>query len=242
MTKLEMAQDRMDQALDYSRRIQQLYPELYLGYEVEGDIWKQRQDYAMAVKGYLQAWERKQSSSLVTKLAASLIDSGGADEGVKRLQDWLVDNPEDADVMQSLGLAYQELGQDDKAMQEYQRLLDKEGDNPVALNNLAWIYLQANKPEALELAERAYQIDPENPGIMDTYGWIQVQQGRVDAGLRLLEQAMEQLSDNPEVRYHYGVALYKAGNKDQARQVLEELVAEGGSFDGMEEAQRILGQ
>ena len=147
----------------------------------------------------------------------------------------------DVRVRGHLAVLYQNLGQGEKAVVEYEKVLEIEPDNKTALNNLAWLYMLADNPDALALAERAYEADPENPGVLDTYGWIQVQQGRVKGGLRMLTQAMEQLSDIPEVRYHYAVALYKTGDRENALQIIEELLKDGRPFEGRDEARRILG-
>jgi len=48
------------------------------------------------------------------------------------------------------------------------------------------------------------------------------------------------LSDVAEVRYHYAVALYKSGDRETARQLLEALLDEGKPFEGEDEARQIL--
>ena len=43
-------------------------------------------------------------------------------------------------------------------------------DNPLVLNNLAWVAHELKQPNALEYAERANEMAPDNPAIMDTLG------------------------------------------------------------------------
>ena len=69
-----------------------------------------------------------------------------------------------------------------------------------------------------------------------------MQQGQAEQGLRLLDDALNKLPDVAEVRYHYAVALYKTGDKEEAWRELEELLKDGKSFEGQEDAKRILGE
>jgi len=240
MVQLELKQGRYDRALEYGQRVQQEYPELYLGYELAGDVWMAQQRYSEAVNAYTQAWERMQNAALAIKLSEAQSQSGDTAAAARQLQAWLAGHEDDSRARQFLGVVYQKLGQSDQAVSEYEKVLSVDPDNQVVLNNLAWLYMQAGNPKALALAERAYRASPDNPGVMDTYGWIQLQQGNVDTGLRLLKQAVEQLSDVAEVRYHYAVALYKSGDRETARQLLEALLDEGKPFEGEDEARQIL--
>ena len=240
LAQLEIQEGELDQALEHSQRIQQEYPELYLGYQLEGDARTARQEHEAAGKAYAEAWARRKSSELAAKRAENSNSTGNPDAAAALLQAWLSDNPDDVRVREVLGVTYQQLGQDDKAVQAYEQVLNTDSKNLVALNNLAWLYMQSNNPEAVVLAERAYNASPETPGVVDTYGWILVQQGQMDKGLRLLEQAREKLSDVPEVRYHYAVALYKTGARGEAEKLLEQLLSEGKPFDGEADARKIL--
>lgn len=61
--------------------------------------------------------------------------------------------------------------------------------NAIALNNLALAYQQEKDPRALEFAEKAHGITPKSVEILDTLGWILVEQGNTARGLPVLQQA-----------------------------------------------------
>jgi uncharacterized protein HemY len=50
------------------------------------------------------------------------------------------------------------------------------------------------------------------------------------------------LADNPEVHYHLGMAYYKNGNTELAKQSLQQALKLRQDFLGVQEAQQVLGQ
>jgi Flp pilus assembly protein TadD len=131
-------------------------------------------------------------------------------------------------------------GNNKAAMGEYQTILKKTPNDPMALNNLAWLYQQANDSRAIETARYAYKINPQSPQVADTLGWILVAHGEGKEALTLLEKATAMSPDSAEIRYHYGVALAQTGDKAKAKQVLKELLNSGKEFGDSKQAQKLL--
>lgn len=86
--------------------------------------------------------------------------------------------------------------------------------DPAVLNNLAWVYSQLNDQRAEATARKALALAPQNWAIMDTLGWVLVQNGNYDEGISLLEAALEQQPGNAMIRQHLAVGLEKAGIPD----------------------------
>lgn len=241
MARLEMQAGAYDAALDYSARAVKTDPGSYAGYELAGNAWMGKQDYAEAGKAYMQAWERRQTSGLVLRLSHALAGAGNYTGAAGYLEQWLGEHEGDVRAREFLGTVYQNQGEDSKAVTTYETVLQQEPGNPVALNNLAWLYVSEDNPRALELAGRAYREKPDNAGIKDTYGWVLVQSGQAGNGLKLLTEAIDALPDVPEVRYHYAVALMKSGRQAEGRQRLRELLDSGAAFEGRDQAEALLG-
>ena len=91
------------------------------------------------------------------------------------------------------------------------------------LNNLAWAMKELKQPKALEYAERAHELAPDNPSIMDTLGSILSDNGQSERGLELMGRAAELAPDAYRIRLNFAKALIKAGRKDAARKELEVL-------------------
>jgi Tfp pilus assembly protein PilF len=111
-----------------------------------------------------------------------------------------------------------------------------------ALNNLASAYQSEKDPLALEYAEKANQLAPESPAILDTLGWILVEQGNMDRGLPLLQKAISLAPEMPAIRYHLAYGWAKSGDKTKARKELEKTLASGKHFAEMDDARALLKQ
>jgi putative PEP-CTERM system TPR-repeat lipoprotein len=240
LARIEINSGDSGQALQYSKRIQQAYPELFLGYELAGDVLMSGGNYVEAATQYDLAWEHMSSAGLVIKRAENSSRSGNPAAAIGYLQDWLSGHPDDVLVMQFLATTWQNMGETALATRQYEKVLEVDPNNQIALNNLAGLYPPAERVKALQLAERAWRVAPDNPGIQDTYGWLLVQEGQLERGVPMLAKAMRALGDVPEVRYHHAVAVIRSGDREHGRQLLEALLAEGNPFDGREDAQRLL--
>lgn len=80
-----------------------------------------------------------------------------------------------------------------------------------ALNNLAWLYQSRGDQRAVALSQRARQLGPGNPSVLDTAGWIQLRLGDPRLGLSLLQQAARLAPANPDIQYHLAAALVESG-------------------------------
>lgn len=241
MAQIEMATGRYDAALELGERIRKDRPDSTAGDEIKGNALLATGDIRGARDAYGEAVAKSKTGRLMVKLAETTAQAGNPQEAEKLLRDWLKAHPNDVEVRLSLGIVLQNAGQEREAILEYEEVLKRQPKNAIALNNLAGSYLESGDPRALKTGERAYRVDPKNPAVMDTYGWILVQNGEPGKGLPLLEQAAPRLQDAPEVRYHLAVAKLKSGHVRAGRKELSELLASGEPFEGREDAEKLVG-
>jgi len=128
------------------------------------------------------------------------------------------------------------------AEQSYLKVLDITPDDPVASNNLAWIYADGdrNLDRALTLAETARGKDPNNPHYADTLGWVYYRMGRYILAADQLLFAINNGNPGPGNYYRLGMAYYRNGDETLAMQSLRKAVASDQDFDGIVEARRVL--
>ena len=154
-------------------------------------------------------------------------------------------HPDDLVIRRGLADLYLLEKKYDAAASEETRILSQRPNDPIALNNLAWLHQQRGElPKARELAEKAIAAAPPSAPatglIKDTLGWVMLEQGEVQAALPQLEAASAALPGNPEIQYHVAVALQRAGRPNDARAVLEKLLSSGTSFASKAEAEKLL--
>jgi Flp pilus assembly protein TadD len=155
------------------------------------------------------------------------------------LSDWVAQHPADVVATEQLADIYIASRRYDEAVTSLQRVLDKKPHDPVALNNLAWVYQQQGDKRAQGLAQQAYVLSPGGQ-TADTLGWILVSSGNVAQGMPLLRQAASQAGSDPRILYHFAVALKEAGKRDEAIKMLNAVVANKGEFGEKAEAQKLL--
>ncbi|MGI8895482.1 MAG: tetratricopeptide repeat protein, partial [Casimicrobiaceae bacterium] len=118
--------------------------------------------------------------------------------------------------------------------------LELQPNNAAWLNNLAWAAGQVKDPKALDYAETANKLAPDQPPIMDTLGVLLVEQGATERGVELLRKASTQAPETPAIRLNLAKGLLKAGQKDAAKKELEELAKLGDKFPAQAEVSEML--
>jgi cellulose synthase operon protein C len=131
-----------------------------------------------------------------------------------------------------------------EAMDAYGRLFALQPQNDLAANNYAALVADYayEDPERLERAlEIASRFRASNNGwFLDTLGWLHYRKGDYPVAASYLERAVADLADNPQLRYHLGMALKASGQTERARLELQRAVAEGAEYDGLDEAKATL--
>ena len=137
---------------------------------------------------------------------------------------------DDESIAMRLATVYESAGKLDEAEQELRRLMAADPLNADALNSLG--YMLADRglrlPEAIELAERAVKIEPDNPAYLDTLGWALFKQGRVDDAAGPLGRAANTLTGNSVIQDHHGDLLARRGQTAAAIAAWERALAGDG--------------
>jgi len=101
----------------------------------------------------------------------------------------------------------------------YEEVLTLVPDNPVALNNLAYVLAdKLGRPaEALQYAERLHNLAPDNANILDTVGWVYFKNGKIDQAGAVFSEALRIDSRNLAARYHLGQVYADSGQRAAAQ-------------------------
>ena len=148
---------------------------------------------------------------------------GKPDAALDAYQKALALQPNSHIVNNAIGNLY--LTKDDlkTAGKYFQAALAQDSHDPVAANNLAWVYAVQgeNLDMALSLATQAKQIAPDMTAVSDTLAWIQYKKGNYRVSVSLAEDAVKKDPEKADYRYHLGMALHGAGEMDRAKAELQ---------------------
>ncbi len=235
----EVRAKRYQEAVDVARQIQKQHPKSAVGFALEGDVLMEEKKYSQAIKMYETAHGMAKNAASMIKLHMAYALAGKTGEGDTRLVQWLKASPEDATVRLYVADIALKRGNYNDAIPQYEWLLKKQPDNVIFLNNLAWAYYEMKDTRALETAERALKLAPENAEVVDTVGWILIERGNTKRGLELLEKAAKAAPKSPQIAYHLAQGWAKVGDKSKARRELERLLATDVKFPQLAEAQKL---
>ncbi|WP_417311387.1 tetratricopeptide repeat protein [Ectopseudomonas khazarica] len=118
---------------------------------------------------------------------------------------------------------------DDLAQLEHdlRYILEREPDHAMALNALGYTLADRTTryQEAHDLIEKAHQLNPDDPAILDSLGWVNYRLGNLEEAERFLRLALKKFPDH-EVAAHLGEVLWAQGKQREARSVWREALAE----------------
>jgi Flp pilus assembly protein TadD len=95
------------------------------------------------------------------------------------------------------------------AEQDLRTIIQGDPENAVALNALGYTLSDTTdrQREALRLIETALALEPENPAILDSMGWVLYKLGRAEEGLPYLRTDQGQLLSEMQLHSHLSPAL-----------------------------------
>ena len=123
------------------------------------------------------------------------------------------------EVTDSRGVAYERIGEWNKAEKDLLASLEASPDQAYFINYLAysWIEQGVKINKSLEMLEKANKIKSNDPYIIDSLGWALFKLKRYEESKEYLQLAVRLLPADPIVNDHYGDVLWKNGNIIQAR-------------------------
>ncbi|MGD8359095.1 MAG: tetratricopeptide repeat protein [Lysobacterales bacterium] len=152
--------------------------------------------------------------------ARILREDNRREDAMTVLDDALEQMPKSVSLLYTRALLAAELGWIDIAERDLREVLSQQPENAAALNALGYTLADQTEryDEAEALIRQAYILQPNEPSIVDSMGWIAYRQGRNDEAIQHLRRAWT-LDRNPEIAAHLGEVLWVTGRTDEARSV-----------------------
>ena len=121
----------------------------------------------------------------------------------------------------ALASAQQTSGDFQSAEKNLREILDDSPKNPIALNNLGYLFLETGKnfEEALEYVRGAVKIDPKNSSYLDSLGWAYFKLGKLELAEHNLRKALRYAPTSATIMEHLGDILKARGKTSEADEV-----------------------
>lgn len=219
----QIAEERkdLDGAMKYLQQIDS--GEAYLGAQVKrAQLIAKKGDLAAARKmlGEIVVEGEREQGQIIVAEAQILRDGKQVTEAKAVLEAGLVRFPANTDLLYDYAMVAEKLEQLDLMETTLRKLMELAPNNQHAYNALGYSLAERNLrlQEAFKLIEKALELAPEDPFIMDSMGWVQFRLGRLKEAESLLRRAYE-LRPDVEIAAHLGEVLWSKGQKDDAQKV-----------------------
>jgi len=152
--------------------------------------------------------------------AETLSANNQAERAWKVLQQALLQYPDDLNLLYTRAMQAEKRNDLAQMEKDLRLIIKRDPDNAMALNALGYTLSDRTTryAEAKALIEQAHQLNPEDPAVLDSLGWVNYRLGNLDEAERLLRQALERFPDQ-EVAAHLGEGLWAQGKQREARQI-----------------------
>jgi tetratricopeptide (TPR) repeat protein len=159
-------------------------------------------------------------SQLLIAEAQLLHDAGHHEEAYGVLAGGLARHPDQPELLYEAALAAEKIGKIDVVEHDLRRLIELKPDHAHAYNALGYSFADRNErlDEAQQLIDKALQLAPEDPFILDSKGWVLFRRGDAGTALDVLKKAFALRAD-PEIAAHIGEVLWSMGKQDEARKI-----------------------
>lgn len=175
---------------------------------------------------------REQYPPLQNRLIATegelLTQNGDLIEALGLYDTALKQQPDELELLYARSLLHERMNRFELAETDLRRIIALNADDARALNALGYMLtLHSTRfDEAAKLIARAYELQPNDPAILDSLGWVRFKQGKPAEALPLLQKAYGVYPD-AEVAAHLGEVLWTLGEREKARALLEAASRDG---------------
>jgi len=189
-----------------------------------------RQQGLAAGREYLRRIEARtedDSIQMIQVEAQLLRDAKAWNETYEMLSHAVAKYPNSFELLYDRAMAAERIDRLDVLEADLRKVIKMKPDYAHAYNALGYTLADKTKRlnEAKDLIEKAYKLQPDDPFILDSLGWVYFRMGQTQEAIKHLQTAYGQRPD-PEIAAHYGEVLWSAGNHDEARKIWNAALSE----------------
>ena len=209
---------------------------------LEGWVYSKRKKWDEAFAAYESALEIEPDVRIAEQLAFAKWESGDREGTISTLESWLSDHPDDVDIRFATAKYLLKLNRKDEARAHYEKVIERNPRDWSALNNLAGILMDTDLAASRRYAEKAYEIEPESPSVLDTLGIIHHKSGDIEGAVKYFRKAANGAPNVLVFGFHLARALVDVGKREEARRILTRILERDVNFAGRGNAVSLLRQ
>jgi len=139
----------------------------------------------------------------------------------------LAGDPDSTELLYDVAMVAEKLDRLEEVESRLKRVIELKPDNAQALNALGYTLVDrtTRAAEGMKLIEKAHELSPEDPFILDSLGWGHFRLGNLDESEKFLRRALAERPD-PEIAAHLGEVLWAKGEKGRAQEVWQSQLKE----------------
>jgi putative PEP-CTERM system TPR-repeat lipoprotein len=219
-TRLSLQQGRFDQAKQQLTALKKQSGDTALYQELTAHYLLSTAQYEQAIEILQPLYQQTPDRRFFAMLVSAHRAQGDIQSLQKLLADYLQMQPTDLAARLELAGLLVSQGKHTQAQQLYQQAPDL-AKQPILLNNLADLLIAQDPKLALQYASQAYELLPQYPQIIDTYGWALTKAGKPEQGLGILRDAEIRDPDNRMIQLHLAETLRHLNRHDEALNLLQ---------------------
>ncbi len=149
--------------------------------------------------------------------------------------------PRDEQLLNDLAVSQADAGETQAAIATLKRQLALNPDDAVAMNNLAFDLAETGTDldRALTLAATAVRKLSDDPGVMDTLGWVYAKKGLNESAVQVFRLLVKKSPDHPLYHYHFGVVLLQENKPSEAKSEFVTALSEKPSKELAQQIQKV---
>jgi tetratricopeptide (TPR) repeat protein len=181
-----------------------------------------RYDEAIEILHQLENAEKKYAIKAYRLESQIHKEQGNSDEAIIVLTRALQIIPNDPVLLYDRAMLFESQSKIDLLKKDLKQIISDDPKNYEAYNALGYSLADHDLEleNAYEYIQKAIELDPENPAIIDSLGWVQYKLGQYESAANSFQKALNLDINDPELYIHYYKTLLELNKIEKAKELI----------------------